>query len=359
MDLYVTGPTLRLLQSYKPTAALNLSDIAFVYDNAVAVIALLTRGQTDDLSRATLLGDSIVYAQAHDAYSDGRIRDGYHVNPFMLPDGSVNIAADYGFGGSDTGNLAWVGLSLMWLYRKTSQARFLTAALALGNFIQRNAYDTRGPGGYTGGLTRDQTRVTYKSTEHNTDLFAFFSMLAKATGDLQWSQNAKHALDLVEAMWNSAEGFFWTGTQNDGTTINRFPIPEDAQTWSYLASGLSPYQGAIDWAADNLGATDGVFSGVSFSEVDRSGVWFEGTAHLAAALRMRNLNGDSEKSALYLKDIELAQANAPHTNGDSIDAASKDGLETGYGFNYFAAPHIGATSWYCIAKQGANPFRLP
>ena len=359
MDLYATGTTLRLVQSYKPTAGLNLADIAFIYDNAVMLIALLIRGQADDLSRATLIGDSLIYAQNNDSYSDGRVRDGYHVNPFKWPDGSVHVATDNGFGGSDTGNLAWCGISLMQLYGNTRQPQYLNAALGLGAFIQTNAYDARGPGGYTGGLRQDQTRIAYKSTEHNIDLFSFFTMLSEATADPKWSLRAKHALDLVESMWNSQTGFFWTGTLDDGTTINQFPVPEDAQTWSYLSTGLGLYQRSIDWVAANLAATNTAFSGVSFSQVDRSGVWFEGTAHLAAALQMRNLSGDSKTAALHLKDIEFGQANAPHTDGNSIDAASKDGLSTGYGFNYYAAPHIGATSWYCLAKQGANPFHLP
>jgi len=41
-----------------------------------------------------------------------------------------------------------------------------------------------------------------------------------------------------------------------------------------------------------------------------------------------------------------------------MDAASKDYLNTGDGFYYFAALHIGATSWYCIADQSGNPFVL-
>jgi hypothetical protein len=31
---------------------------------------------------------------------------------------------------------------------------------------------------------------------------------------------------------------------------------------------------------------------------------------------------------------------------------------TGDGFYYFAASHVGATPWYCIADQSGNPFVL-
>jgi hypothetical protein len=30
-------------------------------------------------------------------------------------------------------------------------------------------------------------------------------------------------------------------------------------------------------------------------------------------------------------------------------------LNTGFGFNYFPYLHIGATAWYLIGVQGANP----
>jgi hypothetical protein len=110
---------------------------------------------------------------------------------------------------------------------------------------------------------------------------------------------------------------------------------------------------------NNLWATSGAFEGLSFEVKDRSGVWFEGTGHAAAALEARNLSGDRERATKFLSDIEIGQADAPNADGQGIDAASKDGLKTGDdGDKYFASLHIGATSWYCLAKQSANPFRL-
>jgi hypothetical protein len=159
-------------------------------------------------------------------------------------------------------------------------------------------------------------------------------------------------------MWNASGGFFWTGTTADGVTINRSFIPEDCQSWSYLALEEAAHAGSIDWAYANLSATDGPFSGVSFSNADRSGVWFEGTAHMAAALTLRNATGDLAKARAFLQTIALAQTRAPNEDGLGIDAASKDGLRTGDGDRYDAALHIGATSWYCIAAHAGNPLQL-
>ncbi len=115
------------------------------------------------------------------------------------------------------------------------------------------------------------------------------------------------------------------------------------QSWSYLATLDPSHAASIDWAYANLAATDGPFSGVSFSNADRSGVWFEGTAHMAAALLARRARGDVDEGRRRIsQNLALAQTEAPNEDGNGIDAASKDGLRTGDGDKYYAALHIGA-----------------
>lgn len=357
MDVHGQGQTIPLLQSYLPIPALDLGDTGFTYDNAVALIAFLLRGQPKDIERATVLGNSFVYGQQHDpAFVDGRLRDGYHVHPYVTSNGQTNVNPS--FAGSMTGNIAWAGLALGHLYSHTKQKQYLDGAVKLGTWIQQNVYDTRGAGGYKGGFAADQAPLLWKATEHNIDVYAFFTMLAGLTNTTTWSTGAKHAQLFVQAMWNSTEQHFWTGTTPDGLTINRNPIPEDVQAWSYLAMQDSAAAGSLDWAKTHLAAADSSFSGVSFSNADTSGVWFEGTAHLAAALLLRNAQGDRATATTYLQSIESAQLRAPNNNQMGIVAASHDGLQTGFGFSYYAALHVGATAWYCLAKQKGNPFQL-
>jgi hypothetical protein len=353
MDLYYGGSTLRLVQSFVPTPALNLGDLTFTYDNAVMICALLARGDVRDLARARVLGDSLVYAQAHDPFGDGRIRSAYYVHPFIRSNGVPNFESGDGF---DVGNTAWTGLALMKLFFATKDTAYLMPAQALGNWIYNNAWDTHGAGGYTGGLNVNGTRIRWKSTEHNIDTFAFFTMLATATNDDTWTQRAAPALAFVDTMWNAAKEFYWIGSLDDGVSANTIPIPEDVQSWSFLGTQRSAYAASIDWAYANLSASDNGLRGVSFSNADRSGVWFEGTAHMAAALKLRNGPGDAVKAAAYLRDLARAEQFAPHTDGYGIDAASKNGLRTGDGDSYFAALHVGATAWYAIAEYNGNPF---
>ena len=149
--------------------------------------------------------------------------------------------------------------------------KYLTAALNVANWIVTNTYNTLGAGGYSFGTNINQYNQSVpstngKSTEHNIDTYAFFTMLValtqhgKADNGASWSSLAQHALTFVIAMYNTAGGYFYTGTLGDQITINPYPIPEDCQTWSYLALLDNHYKQTIDWALANLQTTDSASS---------------------------------------------------------------------------------------------------
>jgi hypothetical protein len=233
------------------------------------------------------------------------------------------------------------------------------ASASVANWIQTSAQDTRGPGGYTGGIDDANTKIMWKSTEHNLDIYGFFTMLAEQTGDPVWTGRAQRARGFAVAMYDASKHVFWIGTDEDGRSIDNYLIPEDTQSWSYLALRDPKYSGSIDYAIANLSATDGAFTGVSFGNADRSKVWFEGTAHIAAALLQRKGPGDVAKAQSYLDCIARAQATAPNHDGKGIVSASRDGLQTGDGPDeYYASLHTGATSLYLLALRQADPFVL-
>src|SRR5258708_39428232 len=58
MDAYQQGQTPRLVQSFSDSQ--ELGSTAFVYDNALTILAYLERGKSDDVARAMLLGDSFL-----------------------------------------------------------------------------------------------------------------------------------------------------------------------------------------------------------------------------------------------------------------------------------------------------------
>src|SRR6267143_1084503 len=367
MDAYAQGSTTRLSQSYSDE--MGLESTAFVYDNAVEIVARLLRGSGQDLDRAKVLGNGLLYAQQTDPAADGRVRQAYFVDHedargvFIIPSGFP-----FFFLGSATGDMAWTGMALAQLAHRTGISAYLDGAVRLGNWIFNNTFDTRGAGGYNFTLGPNQV----KSTEHNIDAFALFTMLARLTGDsATWTGRADHARIFVDAMFNAAGGFFFTGTAPDGVSINpnltEDNIPEDVQDWSFQAFLNPNHAASIDWCKTNLAVTDTPqtynsdlvpafdnnnltgnirLSGVTFASqsmrpplVENEGaesacfiapsdpfsnrpspsaVLLEGTADLAAALLSRRLppnrdidgfNGDVDTARILLDNIRVAQNN--------------------------------------------------
>jgi hypothetical protein len=406
MDAYPDHGGIRLTQSYTDQA--GLFSTAFTYDNALAILAHLAARRPESLARATALGDALLYAQTHDpAYDDGRLRQAYNVGPytfydgslqpdgFVRADGTANVGTQFGFTGTAVGDMAWAGIALSALARRTGARRFLTGAVRIGEWIERTGRTDEPLGGYKFGVDGANQRLPFTSTEHNTDLVCLFGRLARLTGEKVWLQRRARAEAFVRRMWEPAGGFFYTGT-NDGVTINKSPVPEDTQTWTHLAFGsrTGEYARSLDWAGtelavlDHSGRTNSTvpagqsYEGVTFSSAsltanedapiadgqprpDRNGVWFEGTAHLALALRDRGKRGDEARARRLLTSTEQAQEllGAGQTVGGKalperagvVSASSP--LDTGFGFGYYPYRHTGATAWYLMAAARFNPLR--
>ncbi len=405
MDAYATGNTVRLVQSYADQA--GLESTAFTYDNAVAIDAYLLHATKESLARAEVLGQGLMYAQNNNfPFNDGRFAQAYFVNQ-PSSDGAYIAPAAYPFYfyTSAVGDQAWAGMALSQLYRRTRNAAYLTAALKVANWIVNNTYNTLGPGGYSFGTNINQFNQSVpsgngKSTEHNIDTYAFFTMLdelthhGSASNGMTWTALAGHALSFVLAMYNAIDGYFFTGTNADQVSINYYPVPEDCQTWSYLAMLNNQYKQTIDWALAHLQTTDTAtaphssltgsqsFTGMVFDSAslnttvfDPNAVWLEGTAHMIAALLARtvagadNLHGrkrDFDQALKLVNTCEKAQEElgaGQTVNGSAIPlgvglVAATSVMDTGFGYTYGPTKHIGATGWYIIAAQAGNPFQL-
>ncbi|MCX4909087.1 Tat pathway signal sequence domain protein [Streptomyces sp. NBC_00878] len=415
MDGYPDHGSIRLAQSYSDQA--GLFSTAFTYDNAMAILAHLATRTADGRARAVALGDALLYAQAHDpAYDDGRLRQAYNVGPytffdgslqpdgFVRADGTANVGTQFGFTGTAVGDMAWAGIALSALARRTGVRRFLDGAVRIGVWIERVGRTDEPLGGYKFGVNGADEKLPFTSTEHNTDLVCLFGRLALLTGDRVWRERRARAEAFVKKMWEPSGGFFYTGT-NDGVTVNKSPIPEDTQTWTHLAldgedfpsyshSYSHSYSRSLDWAAAELAVLDHAgrrnsavpagqsYEGVTFSSAslvanedvpiaefqpkpDRNGVWFEGTAHLALALRDRGGARDEARARRLVDSIERAQdllgagqtvgAKALPARSGVVSASSP--LDTGFGFGYYPYRHVGATAWYLLAATRTNPLR--
>ena len=363
--------SLRLLLSYETPAPLRpegpVRNACYTYDNAIALLSFLARGQAEDLRRAKVLADAFVYAQGHDRhYTDGRLRNAYmsgdladHVTgDARLPcwwDTAGRLWREDEFQVSTyTGNMAWVMLALLSYYEQAGGEQYLQCAQKAGEWIASQTTDARGPGGYTAGYTGwepSPRKIMWKSTEHNIGVCAAFMRLYEISGNATWHERALRAKSFVTAMWNDAGRNFWTGTTDNGYTVNQGSIPLDIQAWAPMALGR--YFRALTWAQGNCYVEADGFKGFDFNP-DRDGIWFEGTAQMAVAFEAGGRPADCD---FCLSELRRAQISATHADGKGIVAASHDGVSTGFDGTSYNRLHVGATAWYTLAELGYNPFQ--
>ncbi|WP_119300348.1 hypothetical protein [Dongia deserti] len=356
------------LQSYDSSADVSSESGptlpgAYTYDNALAVIALVACGHRDAALR---VADALLAASERDrSGATGRIRNAYRPGPIterpVLPmgwwsDQEGRWAEDPYQVGTATGNVAWAALALLTMAEQTQDDRYRAAAARLARWAVNTTLDPRRPAGFDGGIYGyDDTpeRLTWKSTEHNTDLAAVFEWLARLEPGGYWQRNAETARAFVAAQWDQASGHFWVGTTPDGVTPNRGNAGLDAQLWPPLLSDAPEAWSASMRYVEQHHAVSG---GFDFND-DRDGIWWEGTAQ--AALTYRALGQTQEADRL------LSKLNGQFSPDGFIWASSKVRLTTGLGlspastfddFYYYRLPHLAPTAWTALAAIGWNPF---
>lgn len=350
IDNAPAGPV--FLASYPAAENGPLHNVAYLYDNAAAAIALVGCGEKDKAAR---IGSAILWAIDHDrAWHDGRLRNAYAAG--AVGDGAVKLPGwwdkdqnkwleDRYAVGSDTGNMAWAMLALLSLDR-------IEGAAKLGGWVAQWR-DDRGEGGFTGGSFGHEPSPEvrrWKSTEHNTDLAAAFSLLAARSGDTRWGDLAKSARHFVEAMWDGSCGCFLTGTGEDGVARNPL-LMLDAQIWPLLAlpGATEKYGAAIATSEKRLSAGKGFAYGEK-----RDAVWTEGTAQMALLFGLLG----RDKGPL------IGAVEAQRAADGGYFATSGPDLPTGFNLDtdptkprlYFHLSHLGAGAWAALAERGFNPF---
>ena len=360
----VPGTEPAFLRSYDPsTAGAPTIDGAYTYDNALAVIALVACSHRDAALR---IADALLAASEGGDRSGvtGRIRNAYRPGPVAerpVPpmgwwsDGDGRWVEDPYHVGTATGNVAWAALALLAVADKAQDDPYRAAAARLARWAT-TMLDQRAPAGFIGGLYGyDDTadRLTWKSTEHNTDLAAVFDWLSRLEPDQGWEADAHVARAFVAAQWDPASGHFWVGTTPDGVTPNRLNTGLDAQLWPLLLEDAPEM-----WRASlhYVEAHHAVSGGVDFND-DRDGIWWEGTAQAALAYRAVGRVKEAERL--------LSAVNDQFSPGGFIWATSEVRLTTGLAlslasqvddFYYYRLPHLAPTAWAALAATGWNPF---
>jgi hypothetical protein len=321
--------------------------------------------------------------QNHDRYfDDGRLRNAYQAGDLRLPpgwnpngkSGTVRMPGrsdetgtwweDAVQVGTSAGNSAWAMLALLAAFESLGDSPYLEAAIRLGSWVENNCGVGGVLGGYSGGFegwepgpqNPGQTRLLYRSTEHNLDLYAAFSRLAGMTGEQVWSERAQHARTFVEGMWNANDGHFWTGTMGTmegDDTINTTVVPLDAQSWTLLAMR--------DWQQDpdhlralSYAETHCSVSGGFDFDSDQEGVWVEGTAQMGVVYRSL-ASAAFEQVLQGLQPLRGSNGGFPATSLEELHA----GPSASPWWTYYHRYHVGATAWVGLAECGTNPFWFP
>jgi hypothetical protein len=357
---------------------LVLRNIAYTYDNALALLAFLAQGGLESLDRAMLIGDAFVYASLNDRFfDDGRLRDAYTAGDLALPSGwtpnnrlrTVPVPGFYHEptdrfveveqAGISVGNNAWAMIALLALYRRTHISAYLLVARRIGEFIRRFRNDAGRYRGFQGGLDNPEApnvaRRAWASTEHNLDVYAAFTVMSQLTGETDWARDAENARQFVEDMWDPQRGCYLTGTLDPSTrNQNQGQLPVDAQAWAMLAltNTLTLHPQLLDGAELNHRTSHDGFLGFDFNE-DKDGVWFEGTAQMAVAYAIANRPVLAEG---LRQELRRAQRTPQFGDNHGIVAASHDGVSTGFGFKLFRRRHVAATAWHIFAQLQFNPY---
>jgi hypothetical protein len=384
----------RFIQSYVTLPLQTFDDLnrnaAYIYDNALSMLAFMSRGTADDWRRAKLIADAFVYAQAHDRfYTDGRLRNAYQAGDLILPPGwkpnarsgvariptildcERNSSFEDRFQvGAQTGNISWVIIALLAFYQKMGGLSYIEAARSMGEWIEGRRQNV-GFGGYRAGFQgfenptaefpNDPVELSAASTEHNLAVFVAFSRIFQATGDSLWNERASHARDFVDLVWDNNIDCFLAGA-TDAARLDRNVLPVDAQSLSVLSlpDALSRFPSVIECAEKSHRNRANQFTGFDFNE-DKDGIWFEGTAQMVLAYKKA---GDSSKANDFITELRAAQTSAVNNNGQGLVAASRDGVTTGFSDDFgnqvvlFNRLHIAATAWHVFAQSGINPYYL-
>jgi hypothetical protein len=333
---------------------------AFTYDNALAAIALQACGQG---AAARRIGDALLLAADNDrSGAPGRLRNVYRpgaVTAMPVPPMGWWSDAEHRWDedpyevGSAAGNLAWGALALLTLAAATHDQRYVYGAVQVARWT---IGETRTGAGFMGGIygyDDKAQRLTWKSTEQNTDLVAVFDWLARLQPQSDWKQWESSARSFVAAQWSEQAQRFWIGTLPDGATPNRADSGLDAELWPLLLPDAPKAWGA---SLATVERTHRVGVGFDFND-DRDGIWWEGTAQ--AALVYRATGAGAKADAIF------AALETQFSPGGFIWATDRAQITTGLAlspqsttddFRYYRLPHLGATAWAALAATGWNPF---
>jgi hypothetical protein len=333
----------------------SLRTAAFVYDESLAVIALVACG---DNAHAKHVANALRETSEHDPRLRNTYRDGI-AEGAPLPNGWWDSKAsrwveDRAQMGTSTGNVAWAGLALLAMFESDRDPKWSVAAAKLARWIIENASDSRD--GFSGGIegfNDAPIRVSWKSTEHNIDAAALFRRLIDDGVPGDWHKAETSARRFLASQWDVASGHFFIGTLPDGVTPNRTSSALDAQIWPLLLGDAPKVWRRSLTYVEREHAVPGGFD----FNADRDGAWIEGTAQVALAYRLVGRASDAQPLFATIKAQISTSGMVYATREPRVSTGLSTAPSGGQAdFYYYRVPHLAATAWAVLAAEGRNPY---
>lgn len=336
----------------------ELRNVAFSYDEALAIIVLTLFG---DYERAEKILDFYL-----ERIKKEPIYNGYYT------DGTVFEYITH------SGVCAWIGIASLNYYQFTHNKKYLPLAYYVADFLKK-MMDKEG--GIKGGL-----EISWYSTEHNLDAYAFFKLFYKVTKNKEYLKLAEKVKLWLDKYAYTHKSIPVRRGKGDAT------IATDTFAWSITAIGpqelvlleMDPDL-ILDFAEKNCKVkVNFAYKGKSFevkgfdfsraSNIARGGVIScEWTSQMILAfLIMADYYKDKDvakskyylnKAIFYFEELQKMVINSPSYIGKGFPVlpyASSSFIDTGHGWRTPRGKEVGslaATSYFLFAYLGYNPLK--
>ncbi|NQT07255.1 MAG: PilZ domain-containing protein [Candidatus Omnitrophica bacterium] len=353
-----------LIASYEGDPALK--NTAFIYDQSiVAQVFILNR----DFESAKAILD---FFKDRAPRTSNAFANAYGVNSGGITEYTVHCGPNI-----------WLGIALMQYMNQTGTHEYLDLAKQIGDWVI-GVQGLDPDGGIKGG-----PEVTWYSTEHNLDAYAYFIMLYKVTDEEKYKEAAKKSLVWIKKNTYTGDSGRIRRGKGDST------IATDTFAWAIASIGpamltrieMDP-DAIMKYAEDNCKVTvdfvrpDGktvMVTGFDFAKhknIGRGGVVSsEWTAQMIVALKMMSDfyldSGDKikarhyrKKYTFYLSELEKMVIASPSRTGQGagcLPYASHDDVDTGHGWRTPRGRDTGSvsgTAYGIFAMKGFNPLKL-
>ncbi len=337
----------------------NLDKVAFTYDQSLATIVFVI---FNDFERA----ENILGFYLDKIMANQPIYNAYYTN------GDVFEYAIY------SGVNAWVGLAALVYEKATGDDRYFSLAEKVGDFLITMMDKD---GGIIGGPT-----VTWYSTEHNLDSFAFFKLFHELGGKEKYSQASRRIKRWLDDYAYTDKEVPVNRGKGDAT------IATDTYSWSITALGpeilllldMDPDE-ILDFAVKNCevettfarGDTNIKVKGFDFAKFRNlarggviSGEWssqmilaFEIMADYYRDKDSVRYKSYLDKALLYASELQKMIISSPSPSGKAnptLPYASHANVDTGHGWRTPRGNRTGSlasTAYFLIAYRGFNPLQ--